>query len=117
MAPDSEHLRDAGGWLMRLAGPGGGFAWMFILAIWGGTVSYLSRLKQNRELAFSFAEWIGEMAISGFAGLLMAYVAMELQASWYVAAVSAGIGGHMGGRALFLMELALRRRLGMGEPK
>jgi len=57
------------------------------------------------------------MAISGFAGLLMAYVAMELQASWYIAAVSAGIGGHMGGRALFLMELALRRRLGMGEPK
>ena len=35
------------------------FAWMFILAIWGGTVSYLSRLEAEQELAFSFAEWIG----------------------------------------------------------
>lgn len=113
MGPGGEQLKAAGDWLVRLATPGGGTLWMFILAIWGGTVSYLSRLKQNSALVFSFAEWVGEMTVSGFAGLLVAYVALELNTSWYIAAASAGIGGHMGGRALFLLELALRRRLGL----
>lgn len=115
MTPDNEQLQQAGNWLVRLTGPGGGLAWMFILAIWGGTVSYLTRLRQNKELTFSLAEWLGEMIISGFAGLLAAYIAMELHASWYIAAVSAGICGHMGGRALYLIELGLRRRLGLVE--
>ena len=51
--------------------PGGGYLWMVILALWGGTASYLSRLKQNQALTFSLAELAGEWAISGFAGLLM----------------------------------------------
>lgn len=48
MAPDNDQLQQAGSWLVRLTGPGGGLAWMFILAIWGGTVSYLTRLRSWR---------------------------------------------------------------------
>lgn len=114
-AGNGEQLQQASGWVSRMVGPGGGYLWMVVLALWGGTASYLSRLKQNQALTFSLAELAGEWAISGFAGLLMAYVCTEMHMSWYMTAVATGITGHMGGRALFMIELFIRRRLGMSD--
>jgi len=108
-----EQLQQAGSWLSRLAGPGGGYFWLVILALWGGTASYISRLKQNRGMAFSLAEWVGELTISGFAGLIMAYLCAEMHMSWYMTAVATAITGHMGGRALFMIEIFIRGRLGL----
>lgn len=113
MDGSGEQLHQAGSWLSRLAGPGGGYIWLVILALWGGTASYISRLKQNRGMAFSLAEWVGELTISGFAGLLMAYLCTEMHMSWYMTAVSTGIIGHMGGRGLFMIEASIRRRFGL----
>lgn len=108
-----DQLHQAGSWLSRLAGPGGGYIWLVILALWGGTASYISRLKQNHGMAFSLAEWIGELTISGFAGLIMAYLCTEMHMSWYLTAVATAITGHMGGRALFMIEIFIRSRLGL----
>jgi NhaP-type Na+/H+ and K+/H+ antiporter len=108
-----EQLQQAGSWLSRLAGPNGGYFWLVILALWGGTASYISRLKQNRGMAFSLAEWVGELTISGFAGLIMAYLCAEMHMSWYMTAVATAITGHMGGRALFMIEIFIRGRLGL----
>ncbi|MGK4476324.1 phage holin family protein [Aeromonas molluscorum] len=107
--------REGASWLSSLAGPGGGYIWMVVLALWGGTASYIGRLKSNKALTFSLAEWVGELAISGFAGLLMAYLCTEMQMSWYMTAVATGITGHMGGRGLFMIELFLRRRFGFSD--
>ena len=108
-----EQLQQAGSWLSRLAGPSGGYLWMVILALWGGTASYISRLKQNRCMTFSLAEWVGELTISGFAGLIMSYLCTEMHMSWYMTAVATAITGHMGGRALYLIEGLIRNRLGI----
>ena len=114
MDSGGEQLQQAGSWLSRLAGPGGGYFWLVILALWGGTASYISRLKQNRGMVFSLAEWVGELTISGFAGLIMAYLCAEMHMSWYMTAVATAITGHMGGRALYMIETFIRTRLGMG---
>ena len=114
MDGSGEQLQQAGSWLSRLAGPGGGYLWMVILALWGGTASYISRLKQSSGMAFSLAEWVGELTISGFAGLIMAYLCTEMHMSWYMTAVGTAITGHMGGRALYMIEGFIRTRLGMG---
>ena len=114
MDSSGEQLQQAGSWLSRLAGPGGGYFWLVILALWGGTASYISRLKQSSGMAFSLAEWVGELTISGFAGLIMAYLCAEMHMSWYMTAVATAITGHMGGRALYMIECFIRTRLGMG---
>ena len=88
-----------------------GYIWLVTLAIWGGTASYLSRIKQ-RKLPFSFVELVGEWMISGFSGLLTAYVCAEAGLSWHMTAFFTGIAGHLGGRGLFLLEAYARRKVG-----
>lgn len=99
--------------LERLTQDGGailGYLWFILLAVWGGTVNYISRAKRMKDHVFSISELMGEWAISGFAGLLSAYFCAEMGLSFYATAVTAGIAGHMGGRALHLMESVIKNR-------
>jgi hypothetical protein len=80
-----------------------GFFWFVFLALWGGTASYVARMKK-RALPFSLMELIGEWAISGFSGLITALVCVNLEMSFELTAASAGIAGHMGGRAIGMIE-------------
>lgn len=88
-----------------------GYFWLILLSAWGGTASYLSRIKQQ-HIPFSLVELTGEWAISGFSGLLTAYVCTELEMSWPLTAFSTGIAGHLGGRGLFMMETYVKRKFG-----
>ena len=56
-----------------------GYIWFIMLAIWGGTVNYLTRINRGNVQFFSFFELMGEWFISGFAGLLTAYVCIEME--------------------------------------
>lgn len=89
---------------------GFGYVWFILLAIWGGTVNYISRLKDKSSEKFSFVELIGEWTISGFAGLLTAYVCIELELTWHMTAFFTGVAGHLGGRAIFLFELFVKSK-------
>jgi hypothetical protein len=80
-----------------------GYLWFVLLALWGGTVSYISRVRKNKT-PFSLVELLGEWTISGFAGLITAYICAEMEFSFYVTAALTGICGHMGGRAIFILE-------------
>ena len=97
-------MNDEHGLINKLMEAGLGYLWFLALAIWGGTVNYLSRLKQGKVEVFSFAELVGEWAISGFAGLLTAYICIEMQLSWHMTTFFTGIAGHLGGRAIFIFE-------------
>lgn len=104
-------MNEHGDFLSKLIEGGLGYVWFLVLAIWGGTVNYLSRIKQGKVEVFSFAELVGEWAISGFAGLLTAYICTEMNLSWHMTAVMTGIAGHMGGRAIFIFESYFKSRL------
>ena len=86
-----------------LSATGVGFVWFLLLAVWGGTASYLSRIKKMKT-RFSIMELVGEWTISAFAGVVTAFVCYEMQFSFYATAALAGIAGHMGGRAIALLE-------------
>jgi len=79
------------------------YIWLVGLAIWGGTASYLARLRRS-QAAFSFAELLGEWTISGFAGIITAYLCTWAGFPAPVTFAFAGIAGHMGGRAISLIE-------------
>lgn len=80
-----------------------GYFWFIFMAIWGGTASYISRIKRTKT-GFSLIELFGEWTISGFAGMLTAYMCQSIELDFYATACAVGIAGHMGGRGLFLVE-------------
>ena len=80
-------------------------------------MSYISRIKRGNVKAFSFVELIGEWAISGFAGLLTAYICIDMELSWNMTAFFTGTAGHMGGRAIYMLEAYARKRFPMLDHK
>lgn len=96
-----------GGGVIRLiwewAQPYFSYAWFVLLALWGGTANYIARVRRD-GMPFSVLELIGEWSISGFAGLITAYLCMHLDMPFPLIAVFTGIAGHMGGRAISLLE-------------
>ncbi len=91
----------------------GMYVWFVIVAMFGGTANYISKVKANREKAFSVAELMGEWVISGVAGLLTAYLAQGSGLSFEFTAACCGVAGHAGGRAFYIIEQAFLSRLGV----
>jgi len=89
----------------------GSTLWLMLIALWGGTASYISRIR-TKKLPFSVIELIGEWCISGFAGIVTMYVCMDLSLSVPITAAATGIAGHMGGRAIYMLENLFLSRLG-----
>ena len=85
------------------------YGWFVLMAFWGGTANYISRRNRDKT-PFSVIELVGEWSVSGFSGLVTAYVCTDMGLSFALTSAAAGIGGHMGGRAIYLIEqIALRR--------
>lgn len=99
-----------GGLIKLLVDAGLGYVWFILLAMWGGTVNYVNRVRKAR-LPFSLVELFGEWTISGFTGLITAYFCAEMGMTFYMTAALTGIAGHMGGRAIFIMEKWLQAKL------
>lgn len=102
-------MNEPGEMLSKLIEAGLGYLWFVVLAVWGGTVNYLSRIKQGKVEAFSLLELFGEWATSGFAGLLTAFICTEMELSWHMTAFFTGISGHLGGRAIYMLECYAKR--------
>ena len=98
--------------LKQLLDAGLGYLWFVILAAWGGTVNYITRLKSEKS-PFSIVELLGEWVISGFSGLITAFICQEMMLPFMYTAAAAGIAGHMGGRGIYLLERFVKKRLGL----
>jgi hypothetical protein len=102
-------VNEPGELLSKLIEAGLGYVWFVVLAIWGGTVNYLSRVRQGKVEAFSVVELFGEWATSGFAGLLTAFICTEMEMSWHMTAFFTGVSGHLGGRAIYMFEQYVKK--------
>jgi hypothetical protein len=98
--------------LKALFDVGFGYIWFALLALWGGTVSYISRVRRDNA-PFSFVELVGEWTISAFAGIMTALICQELEFSLILTAALAGISGHMGGRAIYMLEQFVCKKMGL----
>jgi NhaP-type Na+/H+ and K+/H+ antiporter len=89
------------------------YLWVMVLAAWGGIASYIRRVRSGAAEKFSFMELIGEIVISGFTGVLTFWLCELAGFPGLLTAAFVGISGHMGSRAIALMEDSFKRKMGV----
>lgn len=94
-----------------LAGERGPFDYHFVTYLWviavsafAGLVSFSRKVRQGKARAFNVAELVGELATSALAGVLTFWLCEWGNVDKLLAAVFIAISGHMGTRAIFLLE-------------
>lgn len=98
-------------WLSQMLQEYVSYIWFVVLAIWGGTANYISRVKKE-GMKFSTVELIGEWSISSFAGIITALLCIEMNFSAILTYALVGIAGHAGGRAIFVFENLFKAKFG-----
>ena len=83
---------------------------MLGLAIFGGLVSFYSKVRRGDVEALSLMHLVGEIATSAFAGLLVFYLCEYLKIDQMLTAPLVGISGHMGAKVITLIEDEAKRR-------
>lgn len=86
------------------------YAWVIALAIWGGAVSYLRKVRNGVIHRFMMMEFVGEIVTSGFVGVLTFWLCEAANISGLITAAMIGISGHMGSRAIFMIENWAQRK-------
>ena len=87
------------------------YAWVLFLSTWGGLVSFFRKVKTGETKASNIMELVGELVTSAFAGVITFYLCDAAGIGGLISAVFVGISGHMGTRAIFLLERAVEKRL------
>ena len=86
------------------------YAWVFMLAILGGIVNFMHKLKAGHTRVFNFVEFIGELVTSAFAGVITFWLCENANMSPVLTAAFVGVSGHMGSRAIFMAENWLKTK-------
>lgn len=79
------------------------FLWVIALSAWGGIVSYFHKIEKL-GVSFSLFKLAAEIFTSGFVGVITFLLCDAARLSWEVSAALVGVSGHMGTRALFILE-------------
>lgn len=89
------------------------YLWVFLLASWGGLVSFMRKRRMGAARPFNFVELVGELCTSAFAGVLTFWMCEAAGIQPLFTAALVGISGHMGSRAIFHLEQFAESRLGV----
>lgn len=84
--------------------------WMLAMALFGGVVSFIQKVRTGKARALNLAEFVGEMLISGFVGIVTYWICAAFAVNPYLTAAGVAISGHMGARAIFLIEQFIENR-------
>jgi hypothetical protein len=76
------------------------YVWVMGLAAFGGVVSYLKKLQRGKK--WKTIDFLIELVISAFAGLITFFICQSMHLSPTTTAAFAGISGHFSGSALKL---------------
>lgn len=88
------------------------YGWVLVLAMWGGAVSYIQKVRSGKIHKWSFTELVGELVTSGLIGVLTFWLCEFGNLPPLLTAAFVGISGHMGARGIFLLEQKLERWFG-----
>jgi len=80
------------------------YVWVTGLAILGGIVNFMRKLKEGAVRKFNVTELVGELITSGFVGVLTFWLCEWANTDRLLSALFIGVSGHMGSRAIFLFE-------------
>jgi len=93
------------------------YAWVIGLSILGGIVSFFQKVKKGQTRIFNIVEFIGEVVTSAFVGIVTFYLCQASHMDELTTAGIVAISGHMGSRALFLLERYIERYADIKIPK
>ena len=88
------------------------WGWVIFLAVWGGVVNFLRKVRDGESRKFNFTELIGEICTSGFVGVMTFLLCEAASTDQLLTAVLVGISGHMGAKAIRFLELVVEKRIG-----
>lgn len=89
------------------------YLWVIGLSILGGTAHNIAKLRNGTLARFSIPEWVGDIAIAGFIGLMTFYLCEYAKLPRELTAAFVGIAAHMGTRAIVIFERFLLKRFGI----
>lgn len=89
--------------------------WLLVLglALFGGLASWVGKVRTGKVAIHNLPSLVGELAIAAFAGLMTFFVCEYLAFTPILTAAMVGMSGHMGGRAVTILEGVLERKLGV----
>ncbi len=87
--------------------------WMlgFAMAMFGGAINWLTRLRRGHTKIFNVVELAGEVLTSGFVGMLVFMALDSMGQPVGLCAAAAGVGGHMATRLLYSIERLIESRI------
>jgi hypothetical protein len=80
------------------------YGWVIGMAALGGVASYFKKLKDGHVRVFSVCEFVGELVVSAFAGIITFFICQHAGIDGVTSAAFVGIAGHMGSKAIMLIE-------------
>lgn len=82
------------------------FSWALLigLSLLGGWASFIRKMKEGHVRAWNITEFVGELVVSGFTGIIVANLCDYIGAPVSLKYALVGIMAHMGSRALFKLE-------------
>lgn len=88
------------------------YAWIAFLSIFGGTAYNIKKLKQGDLKRFSISEWVGDITIAGFIGLITFYLCQYSGFEEPLTGAIVGIAAHQGTRGISILESIVFEKLG-----
>lgn len=87
--------------------------WVVVLSMLGGIAGYIRKLKQGFTKRFSVTELIGEMFVSSFVGIVTFFLCKSSGFEETLTAAIVGLSSHMGSRAIYIIEVLVRKKIGI----
>lgn len=87
------------------------YAWVLMLSLLGGIASFMQKLKAGHTRVFNVVEFIGECFVSALVGMITFFLCESAEISHMKSAALVAISGHMGSKAMKLLEGFLSKNL------
>lgn len=93
------------------------WVWVTLLSLCGGVANFFRKIRAGAARPFNFAEFVGEIFISAFAGICTFLLCEAAHFNPLLSSAMIAVSGHMGSRAVFLFERIFTRRFGVEHPQ
>lgn len=87
------------------------YLWVALISVMGGIANFFHKVKMGAVRAFNITEFVGEIFISAFTGMITFWLCEWAAIAPLLSAVLIAVSGHMGSRAIFLIEKAIERKV------
>ena len=84
------------------------YFWVIGLALLGGLSNFLGKRNRGEVRAFNITELVGDLVISGFAGIITFYLCAYAGLDMMLTAALVGMCGHMGSRSIIMIERKIK---------